>query len=326
MMAAGRVEEETDGMTAAEQPTSLRVLADGLRFPEGPVAMPDGSVALVEIEAGRITRVAPDGTKSVIARPGGGPNGLALGPNGSLYVTNNGGFAWHEEGPEMLRPTGPSADYRGGRIERIDPATGAVTVLYERCGEHLLSGPNDLVFDGQGGFWFSDLGKVRARGRDHGAVYWAAEDGSRIVEAAHPVPGGANGIGLSPDGKVLYVAETETGRLWAWDVLGPGVLRKEPWPSPHGGRLVCQFPGFRRLDSLAVTAAGNIVVATLVSGEITTVAPTGEILRVVKMPERMPTNICFGGPDMRTAYVTLSLTGKLVSLPWDEPGLRLPHS
>ncbi|GGG32112.1 hypothetical protein GCM10010964_20050 [Caldovatus sediminis] len=309
----------------AETPRELRILAEGLRFPEGPVAMPDGSVALVEIEAGRITRVAPDGTKSVIARPGGGPNGLALGPGGSLYVTNNGGFAWHEE-PGMLRPVAPSADYRGGRIERIDPATGAVTVLYERCGEHLLSGPNDLVFDGQGGFWFSDLGKVRPRGRDHGAVYWAAEDGSRIVEAAHPVPGGANGIGLSPDGRTLYVAETETGRLWAFDVLGPGVLRKEPWPSPHGGRLVCQFPGFRRLDSLAVTAAGNIVVATLVAGEISTVAPSGEILRVVKMPERMPTNICFGGPDMRTAYVTLSLTGRLAALEWDEPGLRLPHA
>jgi gluconolactonase len=310
--------------TAAEDPRDMRILTDGLRFPEGPVAMPDGSIALVEIEAGRVTRVAPDGTKSVIARTGGGPNGLALGPGGNLYVCNNGGFAFHEE-PGALRPVAPSADYVGGRIERIDPATGAVTVLYERCGEHRLSGPNDLVFDGRGGFWFSDLGKVRPRGRDHGAVYWAAEDGSRIIEAAHPVPGGANGIALSPDGKVLYVAETETGRLWAWDVLDQGVLRKDAWPSPHGGRLVCQFPGFRRLDSIAVAASGNVIVATLVSGEITTVAPSGEVLRVVKMPERMPTNICFGGADLRTAYVTLSLTGRLAVLPWDEPGLRLAY-
>ncbi len=308
---------------ATETP-EMRILAEGLRFPEGPVAMPDGSVALVEIAAGRVTRVASDGAKSVIATPGGGPNGLAIGPGGRLYVCNNGGFAWHEE-PGVLRPIAPSADYAGGRIERIDPATGRVEVLYDRCAEHRLSGPNDLVFDGKGGFWFSDLGKVRPRGRDHGAVYWAAEDGSRIVEAAHPVPGGANGIGLSPDGKTLYVAETETGRLWAWDILGPGQLRKEPWPSPHGGRLVCQFPGFRRLDSIAVAASGNIIVATLVSGEVTTVSPAGEILRAVKMPERMPTNICFGGADMRTAYVTLSLTGRLVALPWDEPGLRLAH-
>ena len=145
------------------------------------------------------------------------------------------------------------------------------------------------------------------------------------MEAAFPIFGGANGIGLSPDGRVLYVAETETGRLWAWDVEGPGRLRKDPWPSSNGGRVLCQFPGYRRLDSLAVTAAGNICVATLVSGEITTVSPAGEILRVTPMPERMPTNICFGGPDMRTAYVTLSTTGKLVELLWDEPGYRLPY-
>lgn len=302
----------------------LRILAEGLRFPEGPVALPDGSIALVEIAAGRVTRVAPDGTKTTLAETGGGPNGLAMGPGGMLYLCNNGGFAWHEA-PGELRPIGTARDYGGGSIQTLDPATGRVETLYERCGDHRLRGPNDLVFDGQGGFWFSDLGKSRARDRDHGGVYWAAADGSRIVEAAHPVPGGANGIGLSPDGRVLYVAETETGRLWAWDVLGPGELRKDPWPSPHGGRLVCQFPGFRRLDSIAVAASGNVIVATLVAGEITTVAPSGEILRVVPMPERMPTNACFGGPGLRTLFVTLSLTGRLAAMEWDEPGLALPH-
>ena len=120
------------------------------------------------------------------------------------------------------------------------------------------------------------------------------------------------------------MAETETGRLWAFDILGPGLLRKSPWPSPHGGNLLCQLPGFRRLDSLAVAASGNIVVATLVSGEITTISPAGEILDVVRMPDPMPTNICFGGPDLRTAYVTLSTTGRLARLPWREPGQVLP--
>jgi gluconolactonase len=140
------------------------------------------------------------------------------------------------------------------------------------------------------------------------------------------VPGGANGIGISPEGETLYVAETETGRLWAFDILGPGKLRKSPWPSPHGGNLLCQLPGFRRLDSLAVAASGNIVVATLVSGEITTISPAGEILDVAKMPEPMPTNICFGGEDLCTGFITLSTTGKLVSAPWREAGLRLPFN
>ena len=303
----------------------LTPLAEGLRFPEGPVCLPDGSVAVVEIAAQRITRVAPDGGKSTLAEVPGGPNGMAMGPNETLILCNNGGFAWHDE-PGLLRPIGQATDYGGGRIEVVDIATGRIRTLYDRCGDHRLKGPNDLQLDGRGGFWFSDLGKVRARDRDHGGVYWGALDGSRIVEAAYPVPGGANGIGISPDGETLYVAETETGRLWSFDILAPGVLRKSPWPSPHGGNLLCQFPGFRRLDSLAVAASGNIVVATLVSGEITTVSPAGEILDVAKMPEPMPTNICFGGEGLRIAFITLSTTGRLVRAPWREAGFQLPFN
>lgn len=303
---------------------SLKILAEGLRFPEGPVALPDGSIALVEIEKKVVSAIAPDGTYSVICETGGGPNGLAAGPDNTLILCNNGGFTWHEE-PGILRPSGVAPDYTHGRIEVIDIATGRLRTLYDRCGDVMLKGPNDLQLDGKGGFWFSDLGKTRARDRDHGGVYWAALDGSRIVEAAFPVFGGANGIGISPDGEKLYVAETETGRLWGWDIIGPGQLRKCPWPSTNGGELICQFPGYRRLDSLAITAAGNIVVATLIEGEITTITPAGKIIDVVKMPERMPTNICFGGPDRRTAYITLSNTGKLASMKWREAGLRLPH-
>lgn len=307
------------------QKTTPHLMAEGLRFPEGPIAMPDGSVLLVEIAVGRITRVSQEGAKSVVATPGGGPNGLAFGPGGALFCCNNGGFAWLEE-EGRLRTYGTASDYETGRIERIDLVTGEVTRLYDRCGSHALRGPNDLVFDQHGGFWFTDLGKVRSRDRDHGGVYWAASDGSRIVEAAYPVTGGANGIGLSPDGNTLYVAETETGRLWAFAVLEPGVLGKEAWPSPHGGKLLCQFPGFRRLDSLAVTASGNICVATLVSGEVMTISPSGEILGATAFEDRLPTNICFGGSELRTAFITLSHTGRLVSMPWDEPGLALNYT
>ena len=105
-------------------------MATGLRFPEGPVAYPDGSVVLVEIERGTITRVWPRTARPrVVATPGGGPNGLAVGPDGALYCCNNGGFAW-VEADGHLRPTGTPADYSGGRIERIDPATGDVHALY----------------------------------------------------------------------------------------------------------------------------------------------------------------------------------------------------
>ena len=301
--------------------TDMEVLATGLRFPEGPVALKDGSIALVEIARGTVSRVARDGTVTVIADVGGGPNGLAAGPDGALYVCNNGGFEWHET-PGMLRPIGTPASYSGGRIERVDPKTGKSGVLYDRCGETTLKGPNDIVFDRNGGFYFTDLGKTRQRDRDHGGIYYAKADGSHIVEVAHPMLT-PNGIGLSPDERTLYVAETEGGRLWAFDIAEPGVIARRPFPSPNGGRFLFNETGYYRFDSLAVDAAGNVCVATLISGAIVVVAPDGRLVRRVKTPDIYTTNICFGGPDMKTAYITLSGVGQLIALPWEEPGLKL---
>ena len=299
----------------------MRVVARGLRFPEGPVVLADGSVALVEIARGTVSQVAQDGTVSVIADLGGGPTGLALGPDGALYVCNSGGFEWHEQ-PGLLRPIGTPASYSGGRIERLDLRSGEFRTLYDRCGGHPLRGPNDIVFDRHGGFYFTDLGKVRARERDQGGVYYAQPDGSRIVEVVYPIMS-PNGVGLSPDGETLYVAETEGGRLWAFDILDPGVVKRHPFPSPNGGRFLFSEAGFHRFDSLAVDAEGNICVATLMSGAITVIAPDGRLVRSVKMPDVYPTNICFGGDGLRTAYITLSGVGHLVAMPWQEAGLKL---
>jgi gluconolactonase len=297
----------------------IRVMASGLRFPEGPVAMADGSVILGEIAGGAVTRIAADGTKSILAQVGGGPNGLALGPDGALYLCNNGGNEYAQGG---FLSTGPAKDYQGGSIQRIDPATGAMTTLYTHCGPHRLSAPNDIVFDREDGFYFTDLGKRRARDRDHGALYYARPDGSKITELIHPMLS-PNGVGLSPNEKVLYVADTETSRLFAYDILSPGILKTDPFPAPYGGRLVCGLPGFQRFDSLAVDAAGNICVATLISGDITVIAPDGRVVRQVRMPDVYPTNICFGGPDLKTAYITLSSKGELAMMAWPEAGLRL---
>lgn len=302
----------------------FRTLAEGLQFPEGPVAMADGSVLLVEIAAGTLTRVASDGTKSIVARPGGGPNGAAIGPDGRCYIANNGGFEWHREGGH-IRPLTQAKDYSGGRIERVDLQTGAVEILYRACGEVPLKGPNDLVFDAHGGFYFTDLGKRRGRDMDLGAVYYAKADGSFIAEIIHPMVT-PNGIGLSPDGSTLYVAETEAARLWAFPIEAPGVVRKEPWPSPHGGRIVAGMGGYQRFDSLAVQADGRVCVATLVNGGITVISPDGRHVEHHPMPDPMTTNICFGGPDMRTAYITLSWTGRLVAADWPTPGLRPNHA
>jgi gluconolactonase len=248
-------------------------------------------------------------------------NGAALGPDGRIYLCNNGGFAWlREQG--TLRPIQQADDYTGGGIDVYDPATGQVQRLYSACNGIGLKGPNDLVFDTSGGFWFTDLGKRRARDLDRGFVYYARPDGSELREVIGPLLT-PNGIGLSPDGKTLYVAETETARLWAWDILSPGVVRKRPWPSPAGGTLVSGMAGYHRFDSLAVASSGNICIAALHACAIVEMSPDGARVQLHPVPDLGVTNLCFGGPDMRTAYVTLSHEGRLAAMDWHEPGLRL---
>ncbi|WP_321797581.1 SMP-30/gluconolactonase/LRE family protein [Caballeronia sp. J97] len=296
-------------------------MATGLRFPEGPIAMPDGSVILVEIAAGTLTRIETNGHKEVIADLGGGPNGAALGPDGHVYVCNNGGFAWHTESG-FTRPIGPSANYVKGSIQRVNLATGKVDDIYTGCDGEPLHGPNDIVFDKHGGFWFSDFGKIFENRIMRGAIYYARMDGSTIRRAAYPVLT-PNGVGLSPDGKTLYVSETETSRLWAYDVMEPGFLKQEAWPSPNGGRLVHGLAGYQRFDSLAVEEGGNVAVATFVRGGISVFSPTGELTEFHEAPERFCTNICFGGDDRRTAFITLSGYGNLLAAPWPRAGLTL---
>jgi gluconolactonase len=300
----------------------IREIASGLEFPEGPVWMPDGSIVLTEIRRGTITRVSPDGRKTVVAQTGGGPNGAAIGPDGKLYVCNNGGFEWHDE-YGLVVPGNQPKDYIGGRIQRVDLDTGKVEDLYTECDGRPLRGPNDIVFDASGGFWFTDLGKKRERDADRTGVFYARPDGSSIREVLFPLDGGPNGIGLSPDGKRLYVAETFTGRLWAWDVSAPGEVAPAPGLGGAGGTLLLGLPGMQLFDSLAVDGAGNVCVATLVNGGITIVPPSGEPVRHVAMPDPLTTNICFGGPDLCTAFITLSGTGRLVATEWETPGLRL---
>ncbi|GIK82854.1 MAG: gluconolactonase [Alphaproteobacteria bacterium] len=301
----------------------IEILAEGLLFPEGPVWHRDGSVAFVEIGRGTVSRWSPDGGVHVVAETGGGPNGLAVGPDGAYYVCNNGGFRFSDEGG-YYRPVAPAVDHPDGRIERVDPQTGKVERLYERCGAFPLNGPNDLVFDARGGFYFTDTGRVRHRDRDHGGVYYALADGSQISEIAYPVLT-PNGIGLSPDGKILYVAEMEPARLWAYDILSPGVLAKQPFPVLNGGRLVVGLGGYRRLDSLAVAASGNICLGTLVEGCVTIVSPAGEVVGRAMTPDPYCTNICFGGPGYKTAFLTMSLTGRLGRCTWHEAGLKLEY-
>lgn len=289
----------------------VEVLAEGLDFPEGPVALGDGSVLVVEINGGRLTRVDTDGTKTVVAEVGSGPNGAARGPDGAIYLCNNGGL-------------GRERGFAG--IQRADIKTGQVDILYAECDGRALNRPNDLVFDRTGNFWFTDLGG--------NSIYYAKADGSSIVRAIYRGVNGPNGIGLSPDEDVLVWAQTMTRQVHRRRLTGPGeVVASYGYTFSGLGRgepdtwsLLVGLPGAQELDSLAVEANGSVCVGTITDSGITVVAPDGTTEKYTlpaAVADYAVTNICFGGADMRTAYLTLSATGRLIKCRWPRPGLRL---
>jgi gluconolactonase len=295
------------------------VVCEGLRFPEGPVWMQDGSVFIVEIEPGRISRITPDGRRETVATPGGGPNGAAIGPDGALYVTNNGGLVCVEENGILFTDGEATPAYQTGRIERIDLRTGKVDRLYDSVDGRQLWGPNDLVFDHDGGMWFTDLGKHFAHRRNDGGIYYARPDGGMIKRVVDGL--NANGIGLSPDGRKLYAAITDQRLLLEFDVTGRGELA----PTNPAGRVLASFPGRQQLDSLALTADGHVCVGSIFEDHgIAVVDPVTGEYTVRPFPDIYTTNICFGGVDMQDAWITLSTTGRLVKTRWDRPGYRLP--
>jgi gluconolactonase len=296
-------------------------LATGLQFPEGPIAMPDGSVLLVEIRRGTLSRVpAGGGDVEVVAELGGGPNGAAIGPDGACYVVNNGGFLWSEISGmvipfDLTDMSNQPDDFDGGWVNRVDLTTGESSVLYRGHDDGRFCGPNDIVFDAEGGFWFTDFGKMRARDADRGSLFYATTDGKHVVEAARGLHG-PNGVGLSPAGDRVYVAESFTGRVLAWDVTAPGMVAGQLGPT-----VLEATKG--HFDSMAVEADGTIVVAAI-GGGLCVVQADGSGHEYVEVPgDRFVTNICFGGDDLKTAFITGSGVGKLFSCEWPRPGLKL---
>jgi gluconolactonase len=303
--------------------SNVRVLATDLAFPEGPVVLPDGSVVLVEIRAQQLTRVWPDGRKEVVAKMPGGPNGAAIGPDGKCYVCNNGGFGWFPSHGTLMPGAPAPHEYIGGSIQRVDLHSGKVETLFEECGEHPLKGPNDLVFDRQGGLWFTDLGKRRSRDMDVGAIYYMKPRATELTEQVFGMLP-LNGIGLSPDEATVYAAETPTARLWAFDVSAPGEVKpRDVIYRGESGKPIAGLGGYQMFDSLAVEASGHVCVATLISGCISVIAPDGTVVEQVPTGDRVTTNIAFGGPDLKTAYITLSGKGELIAMDWPRPGLPL---
>lgn len=305
-------------------PLPFRVVCDGLAFPEGPLELPGGDILVTEIFAGTLTRVTPGGQKSTYAYTGGGPNGAAIGPDGAIYVTQNGGIEWAGGFNTSRFPWfkgDPPAPPMPGCIQRA-AADGTVTVLYRECNGIPLKAPNDLVFDAEGNFYFTDLGKTHARSKDRTGLYYASPDGTMIKEVVFPAEG-PNGCALSPDGKTLYYAETPTGRVWAVDITGPGEAGKR--------RCLGNVPGAppayaSSCDSMCVDGEGSVCQATIANGGITVVPTDGRPTWHVPTGDYLTTNCCFGGAGLRTLYATLSTSGQLIAFDnWPVAGHKLHY-
>jgi gluconolactonase len=247
----------------------------------------------------------PSGDVREVCRVGGGPNGAAFGPDGTLYICSNGGLVF-DESDGVLTPVGLGPGAPCGRIERVNPSTAEAEVVFESCGGEALGAPNDLVFDSHGGCWFTDTLR--------GVVYYADPVAGSIACEIEGLEA-PNGVGLSPDESTLYVAETFSGRLLRWVLTGPGAATS---------RSVLHSAGsVHGWDSLAVDAEGHVCVANLQGGGITAVDSEGAVVFELTLPllDRYVTNVCFGGPDLRTAFITSSGRGLLYAAAWPWEGL-----
>lgn len=302
--------------------STIRVVGAGLKFPEGPVVEEDGSVLVCEVEGGALVRVTPDGTRGVLAQLPSGANGAAIGPDGAVYVATNGSFVF-DVLDGLNTPVALVDGWEGGAFYRVDRETGEFEELFtESDGQHLGS-LNDVVFDVDGGAYIADTTR--------GALHYAVPGERRIHVATTDVTT-PNGVGLSPDGRRLYVSETLTGRLRAFEVVGAGELAPLPDVYQHPKSLAAAenddpdlVQGSQYWDGLAVDGAGNIAVADLAASGIQVIDPDGVHLTYVETPEpdRSVTCIAFGGPDGSTAYITSAGRGLLYAAQWPWPGARL---
>jgi gluconolactonase len=294
----------------------FEIIAEGLATPEGPVACSDGSVILVEVSGGRITRVTPDGCKQTVAETGGGPNGLAIGPDGALYCCNSGGFDMDKIDLEGMHAP-PAPGYTGGTIQRVDISTGKVELVYTDHEGRTFGGPNDIIFAADGSFWFTDYGKWLPDATRHGGLYHAGIDGRTLRQVAFGTC--LNGVGLSPDGKRAYAAATAERWILGFDT--------DPAAGRQQGEVLANFTGHQHLDSMAMEASGMIAVGCLIESHgIARVDPVSGAVAKVPTPDRMPTNIAFGGADMRDAYITFTERGALAKCRWPVAGMRLPFN
>jgi gluconolactonase len=286
------------------------IVAEGLGYVEGPITFADGRVLLTDIRGGAIRSVDRDGKSELYAQTGGGPNGLARGPQESIFCVNNGGLNWVDG-----RANGPAADYVSGALQRIG-ADHSVSVIHTASRTGPLVAPNDIALDHEGGIWFTDSGRG-LNGAADASVCYLAPDLKEVTIAADGYRF-SNGLAFNSDESDLIVAESGTGELWIHPVVGPGEL------GPR--RLFTTMSKPHRPDGICIDTAGNVIVAGVLGAGVMVYDRTGSFLERIAFDHRLVTNVAFGGTDHATLYVTEAGLGRLSALAWPRPGIVLPFS
>lgn len=282
-------------------------------FYEGPAVDADGNVYFSDITSNRILKMDSSGVVSVFREDSGRANGNAFDAQGRLVSCEGFGL-----GPGGRR-----------RVVRTDLKTNEVTVLAERYDGKRYNSPNDVCVDAQGRIWFTDprYGDREGMELDVEGVYRIDPDGRVTRVLGQPDVEKPNGIAVSPDGKVLYVADSNDAvggnrKVWGFDVSETGALRNR--------RLICDFRQGRGADGIRVDMQGNVWMAAGIRtprapGEVTAVpqgiyvaTPTGKLLGCIPIPEDYVTNLAFGGPERKTLYVTAGTS--IYKVPVSGPG------
>jgi len=252
---------------------------------EGPACDREGNLYAVSFEdRGNIGKVTPDGGMSLfVSLPeGSAGNGIRFDRAGLMYV----------------------ADYTGHNVLRIDPATREVEVFAH---EPRMNQPNDLAIGPDERLYASDPNWREGTGQ----LWRIDRDGSAVL--LEEGMGTTNGIEVSPDGGTLYVNESVQRTIWAYDLSEEGEI--------SGKRLLIDFPDFG-FDGMRCDAEGNLYVTRHGKGTVVKLSPQGEILREIDVLGEKPSNLCFGGPDGRTVYVTEVEHTRVVRFRVEHPGLE----
>ena len=290
-------------VSAGARPASMQELeiATSISMLEGPTVDADGNVYFTDILLQRIMRFSKDGVFSVFRENSNVANGLVIDPQGRLVAAEG-----------AASPTAERSGMKTGgipRVTRTDLKTGRVEILADTYDGKALSGPNDVTLDGRGRLYFTDSSGA--------AVYRIDGPGKLARILAAPDIQRPNGIQISPDDRTLYIVEANGAEggarmIRAYDLLPDGTARNM--------RVLYNFYPGRSADGMSIDTQGNLYAAaglhrTRGTAEtldtkcgVYVISPQGKLLKFIPVPEDYITNTAFGGPDMKTLYITAGKT------------------